>query len=178
MTSATLKITVVSTLALMMVGCAQRVPAPPAPTSLVLPKPNMNNQGKYMFPYTQDGVLTAWTDKVVAAKGASQVGGAVGAFAGQKALEQVPFVGGLLGNMAGEAIGKGIVLNAAGGMDKIKETSDVSFDNPSDYCVYAYAKYADHKHYASAMNAAGQLYSEVNEQNCMNYISMAPKSGL
>lgn len=160
--------------ALFLVGC-MAPPQPPQPTAIIVPEPVMDNSGKFMFPYTQDGVLAEWTDKAIAAEGTSQVGGAVGAYAGAKAMEQIPFIGGFLGQKVGSAIGRKIVLESAGGMEFIIETSDVSFNNPKDYCIYAYAKYTANEHYASAMKAAYALYDEINPQICMQYVYSAPK---
>lgn len=172
-----LKISVAGSLAaLLFTGCFAP-PPPPQPSTLLVPKPIMDNSGEYLFPYTQDDVLAQWTDKAIAAEGASQVGGAIGAYAGAKALEQIPFVGGFLGQKLGNKIGKEIVINNAGGMEFIKESSDVSFNNAKDYCIYAYAKYSANEHYASAMKAAYALYADdINPQICMQYVYKAPRN--
>src|SRR5690606_39612503 len=67
------------------------------------PEPIYGNTGKYMSPFTEDGTIAPWIEKSMAAAAGAGLGGAVGAYAGQKALEQVPFFGGLLGSMAGKA---------------------------------------------------------------------------
>lgn len=161
-------------LAVFFVGCGQP-PQPPMPNELALPTPILDNTGEFMFPYTQDGVLAEWTDKAIEAEGASNVGGAVGAYAGAKALEQVPFIGGFLGQAAGEEIGRQIVLQSAGGMDFIIESSDISFNNVEDYCVYAYAKYSMSEHYAGAMKAAYALYGDLTPTICWQTLYKAKK---
>lgn len=50
------------------------------------PEPIYGNTGQYMCPFTEDGTVAAWVEKGMTAS--------VGAYAGQKALEQVPFIGG------------------------------------------------------------------------------------
>ncbi len=39
--------------------------APPRPDNIIAPTPIMNNEGKYLSPYTQDGVLTEWVSKAI-----------------------------------------------------------------------------------------------------------------
>jgi len=39
--------------------------APLRPDMVVAPTPFMNNEGKYMCPYTQDGILAEWVDKAI-----------------------------------------------------------------------------------------------------------------
>jgi len=168
------KIFVATFVALLFVGCGAP-PAPPAPTALMVPTPILDNSGKFLFPYTQDAVLAEWTDKAIAAEGASDVGGAVGAYAGAKVMEQIPFIGGFLGQKAGESIGREIVISSAGGMDFIKETTDISFNNVSDYCVYAYVKFSSNEHYPNAMKAAGSLYSELKYPTCTTAIQKAKR---
>lgn len=133
----------------------------PPPNAMVLPTPILDNSGMYMCPYTQDDVLAEWTDNAINAKVGSAVGQMAGAYAGQKALEVVPFVGGLLGSMAGKAIGRSIALEAAGGIEFIKESSDISFSNLEDMSVYMYGKYSTHEHYASALDAAMEIYPDL-----------------
>ncbi|MDB6114799.1 MAG: hypothetical protein JWQ62_1744, partial [Lacunisphaera sp.] len=72
-------------------------PAFPTASAVVAPKPIEGNTGKYMSPFTSDGVVAEWVDKAVKAKMGSAVGGAIGAYAGQKAMENIPFIGGMLG---------------------------------------------------------------------------------
>lgn len=170
----TFKVLVATAVALSFVGCMQP-PVPPEPTALVIPEPILDNSGEYLFPYTQDEVLAQWTDKAIAAEGASAVGGAVGAAIGAKALEQIPFFGAFLGKKAGEAVAREMVISSAGGMEVIKETSDISFNNINDYCVYAYVKYSSNEHYASAMKAAGSLYSDLKAPTCSNALFTAAK---
>jgi len=159
--------------AIVLVGCGQS-PQPPQPTTLISPTPIMDNTGAYLFPYTQDDVLAEWTDKAIVAEGTSQVSGAVGAYAGSKVMEQIPFIGGFLGNKVGAEIGRRVVIESAGGMEFIKESSDISFNSPKDYCIYAYVKFSSNEHYDGAMKAAYSLYDELSAPICMQHVYSAP----
>jgi hypothetical protein len=117
-----------------------------------------------MAPYTSDGVVADWVDKAVKAKMGSAVGGALGAYAGQKALEQVPFIGGFLGEKAGNAIGREVAISASGGWDNIKKTSDLSFNSVDELAVWMYAKYATNEHYADVLSATEAIYPELTER--------------
>jgi len=143
------------------VGCSST--ALPAPSEVVAPTPLSNNTGEYMAPYTKDGVLTQWVDKAVNAKASSDIGGAVGSVAGGYALQQVPFVGGILGNMAGKEIGRQAAIAGAGGMDHIKQTSDQSFASIDDLCVWLYALHSNKETYSAAIQAVGGVYPEYND---------------
>jgi hypothetical protein len=121
----------------------------------------MDNEGKYVCPYTQDGVVAEWVDKAINAKMGATIGKHVGAYAGQKALEQIPFIGGWLGGKAGEAAGRAIAIKACGGWDYIKSTSDISFDNIDDMSVYLYVKFSTNEHFQEVLQATWEIYPEM-----------------
>lgn len=142
------------------IGCAPKIARP---DQLLAPTPISGNSGEYMCPYTQDGVLAEWTDKAIKASMGAAIGGTLGAYAGAKLLEQVPFVGGFLGQKAGEAIGRKIIIESAGGMEFIKEKSDLSFNNVNDLSVYLYVKHSTHEHFQEALKAVMALYPEMKQ---------------
>lgn len=148
---------------LFVTGCASGPQLLP-PTAMVAPQPRADNQGKYMCPYTSDGVVADWVDKGVKAKLGSSIGGTVGAYAGQQALQQVPFIGGFLGQKAGEKIGLEIAVAGCGGWDNIKKTSDLSFDSVEDLSVWLYVKYSTNEHYQDVLSAAEGIYPEMGER--------------
>jgi len=92
------------------------------------------------------------------------VAGMVGAYAGQKALEQVPFVGGFIGQKAGAAIGCKIAIEASGGWDFIKSTSDMSFNSIDDMVVWLYATKSTNEHYQDVVKAVGNIYPEFKDR--------------
>lgn len=138
-------------------GAAALAPASaPVSTNMI-----EGNTGRYLSPFTSDGVAAAWVDKAVNASLGSSIGGMAGAYAGQKALEQVPFVGGFLGQKAGSAAGRGIALKAAGGEAYMRETSDISFNDINEMARWLVQTHASHARFAEIMKAAGQIYPEL-----------------
>ena len=119
------------------------------------------NTGVYLSPITSDGVAAAWVDKAINAKMGSQIGGAVGAYAGQKALENVPFVGSWMGNKAGASIGKSVALKAVGGEAYIRQTSDISFNNLNDMARWLLANYSTHQKLQEILKATYQIYPDL-----------------
>jgi hypothetical protein len=144
-------------------GCASTASFPTA-AQVVAPPPLPNNSGKYMAPYTSDGVVAEWVDKAVKAKLGSAIGGQIGAYAGQKALEQIPFFGGMIGQKAGEAIGREIAVKAAGGWESIKGSSDLSFNSVDDLAVWMYAKFSTNEHYSEVLAAAQGIYPDLQQR--------------
>ena len=161
---ATVKFVMFSMVALVLLvgtGCAPKLAQP---GQLTAPTPIEGNTGKYMAPYTSDEVLAEWVDLAVKAKAAAGIGGAIGAYAGAKALEQVPFIGGILGKKVGNKIGKEIAIKAAGGREKITGTSDLSFNKVDDLSVWMYVKYSTNEHYKAALDATMGIYPEMKER--------------
>jgi len=141
--------------AVMAGGCVTPLPKP---TELIAPEPRHDNCGQFMCPYTTDGVLAKWVDKAINAKLGATVGQHVGAFLGNQAVKQVPLVGGFLGSMVGETVGREIAIRGSGGWDYIKCTSDQSFDGVDDMAIYLYVKHSTHAHYRGAVDATGEIY--------------------
>ncbi|MBU0730387.1 MAG: hypothetical protein KKA70_11660 [Proteobacteria bacterium] len=134
-----------------------------------------DNSGSYMCPFTQDGTLADWTDMIISAKigetAGSVVGTAAGAYAGKeiadRAFDNVPFggllggiVGGAVGNKVGKEVGKNLGLEAAGGMENIRKTSDLSFNSLDQMARYMYLQHSGGEHYQEALNAAIAIYPE------------------
>ena len=147
-------------------GCAGGMAAPAFPTATAVsaPKPIEGNTGKYMSPYTSDGVVAEWVDKAVKAKMGSAVGGAIGAYAGQKAMENIPFIGGLLGQKVGESMGREIAVKASGGWEAIKSTSDLSFNTVDELSIWMYATHSTNEHYAEVLAATQEIYPEMKQR--------------
>lgn len=155
-----ISITVVGSLFL--VGCAMQ-PQMAQPNQLIAPTPIKGNTGLYLCPYTQDGVLAEWTDKAMNVGASASIGSAVGAYAGQKALSFIPFVGGYLGEAAGNSAGRAIALSAIGGEEFIKKSSDLSFNNLDDLSVFMYVNYSTNEHYTGALKATMEIYPDLKK---------------
>ncbi|MFK5986570.1 MAG: hypothetical protein QM479_14265 [Pseudomonadota bacterium] len=149
-------------IALILSGCGS-VPKLKQGHEIVPPEPIYGNSGEFMSPYTEDEVLADWVDKAINAKAGAQVGAAVGAYAGAKALEMVPFVGGMIGKYAGEQIGRQIAISASGGMEYITSSSDLSFNSLDKLSVYLYAKFSTHAHYQDALAATMEIYPDLKK---------------
>jgi hypothetical protein len=117
-----------------------------------------------MSPYTQDEVVALWCDKAMNARMGAAVGSAVGTYAGAKALEQIPFIGGFLGEKVGNAVGRKIAIESSGGMEYIKETSDMSFNSLDDMIVWLYATKSDNEHYSEVIKSVSGIYPDYNER--------------
>lgn len=152
---------VLSILLLQLGACAPHVARP---EQLTAPKPIEDSSGEYLCSITKDKTLAEWSDKMANVGLASSIGATAGAIAGQQALKQIPFVGGMLGDWAGKAIGRKIAIESAGGMDFIKKTSDLSFNTPQDLSLYLYVQYFKGDHYAEAVKAAMALYPELKTE--------------
>ncbi len=135
--------------------------AQPAQLAAVAPQPIYGNSGEFMSPYTEDGVVAGWVDKAVNAKLGAAIGSQAGAYAGRKMMENVPFFGGMLGQKVGDAAGRKIAIEASGGWEHIKATSDLSFNTIEDLAVYIYAHHSAHPDYQQVLEATWEIYPEL-----------------
>ena len=149
--------------ALLLSACAGPGPQIAAPQQIHAPQPIAGNSGKYMSPYTEDGTVAAWVEKGKSASAGAGIGGFVGAQAGQKLAENIPFVGSWLGQAVGEKAGRAIALNMVGGEEFIRANSDLSFNTVNDLAVYMYAKNSAHKDYAEALKLTQEIYPELKQ---------------
>ena len=84
-----------------------------------------------------------------------------GAYAGQKLAENIPFIGGWLGQAAGESLGREVALEAAGGEEVLRDTSDISFNSLQELAVWMYVNHSSHPHYQDALDSAMAVYPEL-----------------
>lgn len=140
----------------LLAGCAPF----PKPNEVVVPTPVQGNSGRFLCPYTSDGTVTAWANKSIGA--AASVGSAIGSYAGrkagQKAAEQVPCVGGHLGQAIGDAAGREVALALVGGREFMRETSDLSFNTIDDLIVYTYAMYSNNEYWPQVKDITSKVY--------------------
>ena len=148
--------------ALALTGCATyQAPQLAAPANIRAPAPILGNSGKYMSPYTEDGTVAVWVEKGRSASAGSAIGGFLGAQAGQKMAEQIPFFGGIIGQAVGESAGRAIAMKMVGGEAFIRANSDLSFNSVQDLAVYMYAKNSAHKDFAEALKLTQEIYPEL-----------------
>lgn len=145
------------------------------PTRLASPVPIDGNSGTYMSPYTSDEVLAEWIDNAIKAKAGAAIGSSVGQAAGQMAAEEIlsgfGIFGSLIGDKVGSKIGRDQALKSAGGMDFIRESSDLSFNKWEDLAVYMYVNFSENKDYADVLAATTTIYPELE-----NYPSAIAKA--
>ena len=131
-----------------------------------------SNRGAYLSPYTSDGVAAEWVDKAINARmGAatgSAVGAAAGAYAGRKALESVPgggmlgsLLGGMMGSDAGKGVGRDTAIQASGGWDYIRSTSDLSFRSVDDMARWLLNEHGDNPTFAEVIKATSAVYPDL-----------------
>jgi hypothetical protein len=121
------------------------------------------NGGKYMSPFTTDGTTAGWITKSMQVKGTAQIGSMAGAYAGQKVMGSVPFVGGYLGKKAGQKIGREVALSSIGGEEFLKSSSDQSFDSPQEMVDFIKANYSDREDLQKILQAVYAIYPDVQE---------------
>ncbi len=126
--------------------------------TLTAPTPLADNTGAFLSPYRCDGTPTEWSNKAMTAGAGAAAGGMV---AGQAAAK-VPFVGGFFKKKA-QAIGAQTgAVTAAGGMEFIKTSSDMSFNSADELAVYLQAKHAAlDPDFAKRVSAAMAIYPDL-----------------
>ena len=117
--------------------------------------------GLYMSPFTSDGVTSAWITKSMQVKAAGQIGSMAGNYLGQKAMEQVPFVGGFLGKKAGAAVGRQVALSAIGGEAFLRSSTDLSFNSAEALVGWTLANHGSREDIAQVMQAVIAIYPDV-----------------
>ena len=117
--------------------------------------------GLYMSPFTSDGVTAGWITKSLQVKAAGQIGSMAGNYLGQKAMENVPFVGGFLGKKAGEALGRQAALSAIGGEEFLRASSDLSFNSAQELVDWTMGNYGAREDINQVMQAVIAIYPDV-----------------
>lgn len=133
----------------------------PKPAQVVAPSPIMNNGGKYYCPYSQDDTIAEWVDQGITAQALRGIGGAIGRELGSRAVSSIPIVGSIFGNKAGKALGRAVAVELAGGWDKIKATSDMSFNSYREMAVWLYVTKGERKEFQQVLKLAGGIYPDL-----------------
>lgn len=120
-----------------------------------------DSSGQFLSPITSDGVVAEWVEKSISVGLGSSLGGAAGAYVGQKALENVPFVGGFLGQRGGAALGRKLALEGVGGEAFMRETTDISFNTVDEMATWLKRNYATHPRMAEVLKASGKIYTDL-----------------
>jgi hypothetical protein len=150
-------------LSFMLLASCAGVQPPPTPGELVAPMPREDAEGKFLSPYTSDGVVAGWVEKGISAQVGSTVGAYAGAKLGEKLAEQVPFAG-MFSQQIGEAAGRQAAIQLSGGWEAMRESTDLSFDTIDDLIVYTYVNYANNEHYADVIKHVSKIYPDWNKR--------------
>ncbi len=132
-------------------GCSTGI----APASqLTAPEVLLDNSGEYMCPYRQDGTLADWSAQVISKVLGAEAGKRAGWMAGAKVLGGAADIGKKVGEKAGEKL----ALEAAGGMEGIRRTSNISSNSLDDLAVFMYVKHSEKDNYNKALRAMYDIY--------------------
>lgn len=151
--------------------------AQPSELQAFSPTPIYDNSGRFMSPYTSDGVLAEWVNNARNAEMGSAIGGMAGAYAGQKLAENIPFFGGWLGQEIGSTVGREVALEMAGGEEVLRGTSDISFNSLEELSVWMYVTHSNHQHYQDALESAMSIYPELRDIYHQALLSASARAG-
>lgn len=126
------------------------------------PQPIEGNSGLFMSPFTSDGVTAEWVTKSMKVQASGDIGGAVGQIAANQLLSNIPFAGMFAGGAA-KRLARAAAMNAIGGAEFIKSSSDLSFNSLEDMAKYMYAYHSDHAEYGRIVKATAAIYPEFAE---------------
>jgi hypothetical protein len=142
------------------------------PEKITAPRPIAGNSGKYRSPFTAAGTVALWAQKPISGTDngsdlAASVGGAVGQQVANKVLENIPFVGGIIGQKIGESAARAATKKniepELPDMDAVIASSDISFNSADKLAVYMYAKNSAHGQYARVLALAQKVYPELQD---------------
>lgn len=154
-------------------GCAPHNTLLPQESMVTsVPIPFENNEGKYMSPYTSDGVLAEWVNNTINGEVGAALGATTGALLGQQVSGDIPIAGAWVGSSLGSSIGQNMAFEAAGGVEFIKQTSDISFNDLKSLTIYLYVNYSETEHYQAAIKATQAIYPELKAKY-QQYVSAA-----
>lgn len=126
-----------------------------------------NNSGEYLSPYTSDGVTAEWVNQAINAGIGAQVGTVAGAATASVVAEQfsdsfaaVALVG-MAGAAIGEAVGRRAAIEASGGWEHIRATSDMSFNSLADMARYLRLKHGNDENFDEVFTATRQVYPDL-----------------
>lgn len=123
------------------------------------------NTGKYMSPFTTDGVAAAWVEKSIQAKLGASVGSISGTFAAQSVADGALVATGPFGAMLGAEIGRRVALSLIGGEAVLRQSSDLSFNRLDQMALWLVATHGNHPKFDEIMNATFEIYPYLREKH-------------
>lgn len=134
----------------------------------VAPKPIDGTGGKFMSPFTSDGVTAEWVTKSMKVQASGSLGQAAGQIAGDQLLSKIPFAGMFAGE-ATKSVARSAALKSIGGEEFLKSSSDLSFNTLQEMASYMYAFHSSHAEYAKIIKATVAIYPEFQEVYAATY---------
>lgn len=132
------------------------------------PKPLEGNSGKFMSPFTSDGVTAGWVTKSMQVQASGSLGQAAGQIAGDQLLSKIPFAGMFAGE-ATKSLARSAALKSIGGEEFLKSSSDLSFNTLQEMAAYMYAFHSTHAEYKKIIKATAAIYPEFQEVYSAGY---------
>ena len=126
------------------------------------PKPIEGNTGKFMSPFTSDGVTAGWVTKSMQVQASGQLGAAAGQIVGDQLLGNIPFAG-MFAGKATKALARKVALDSIGGEEFLKSSSDLSFDTLDEMASYMYAFHSSHAEYGKIVKATTAIYPDFGQ---------------
>jgi hypothetical protein len=123
------------------------------------PKPIEGSTGKFMSPFTSDGVTAEWVTKSMKVEASGKIGQAAGTLAAEHLLSNVPFAGMFAGDAA-KKLARAAALKGIGGEEFLKSSSDLSFNTLDDMAAWMYAYHSSHEDYAKIVKATIGIYPD------------------
>jgi hypothetical protein len=133
----------------------------PRPSELQLPVAMQGSAAPFLYPCTSSCELTAWAKKANRmAEFGPMIGQKGGELIGQTLSdEHIPFAESM-GQRLGQKLGRKLLLTALGGLKKVKESSEISFNQLEDLAIYLYVSCFGSESYRQALHAVNLLYPD------------------
>ena len=130
---------------------------------LEAPTPIAANTGQYLLPYKANGEATEWAVKAVSAQVGKLVGEQAGDAATRAVASKVPF-GGLASGLIKKKTKEVAAVTALGGSEYLKKTSELSFNDLSDYAVYLHVHHSGDANYQQVLATALAVYPDLENR--------------
>lgn len=121
--------------------------------SLDAPEPQADADGKFLLPMNQYGQLTAWAEDAISTRAVGATSRGSGAVGVNLPIGQVTLRDG-----TGKSISD---IDEIGGWERIRETSQFSFDSLTDYSLYLHAEFQGTDEYRTMLSAAIVIYPKL-----------------
>lgn len=134
------------------------------------PAPIQGNAGKFMSPFTTDGVTAEWVTKAMKVQASGAIGEAAGQIAANQLLSNIPFAG-MFAGKATKSLARSAAMKSIGGEEFLKSSSDLSFNSLQEMAAHMYAFHSSHAEYPQIVKATSAIYPDFSAV----YVSAYPQ---